>query len=404
MARKNRMSMPDAIYHVTTRIAHGAMLLVDDVVKEKIMRIIYGTALFAGVDVYACCVMDNHLHILVHVPRVPETLWTEEGCEPDAYAFGMRPPECRGPMWPRPSGGTVPLPRPGVGFMLDDGDFVERLAGIYGREAAERRVEGWRMLERNGCAARAMAERERLCRRMYNVSQFMKTLKERITRVFNAPGGRHAHEGALWQGRFHSGIVEPSAAVLAVVAAYVEYNPVKARIADSPGSWRWNSFSCALGDGPLSATCRRMYERMLGCPWEAARARMEAIFADRLPEDLTQDSLREICEYYAARDGSDKDEAGVPASSADAEADGGGEACGELGACGARRGANEPPRVRASQAIHVTLHVFRSAFIGSVAFARRMLAQLPAGFPAPGTRSARMCTAFIWDAPPTRAA
>ena len=99
--------MPDAIYHVTTRIAHGAMLLVDDVVKEKIMWIIYGTALFAGVDVYACCVMDNHLHILVHVPRVPETLWTEEGCEPDAYAFGMRPPECRGPMWPRPSGGTV---------------------------------------------------------------------------------------------------------------------------------------------------------------------------------------------------------------------------------------------------------------------------------------------------------
>ena len=125
---------------------------------------------------------------------------------------------------------------------------------------------------------------------------------------------------------------------------------------------------------------------------------MEAIFADRLPEDLTQDSLREICEYYAAKDGSDKDEAGVPASSADAEADGGGEAC------GARRGANEPPRVRASQAIHVTLHVFRSAFIGSVAFARRMLAQLPAGFPAPGTRSARMCSAFIWDAPPTRAA
>ena len=104
--------MPDAIYHVTTRIAHGAMLLVDDVVKEKIMWIIYGTALFAGVDVYACCVMDNHLHILVHVPRVPETLWTEEGCEPDAYAFGMRPPECRRPMWPRPQKVTAPRPKP----------------------------------------------------------------------------------------------------------------------------------------------------------------------------------------------------------------------------------------------------------------------------------------------------
>ena len=400
MARKNRMSMPDAIYHVTTRIAHGAMLLVDDVVKEKIMRIIYGTALFAGVDVYACCVMDNHLHILVHVPRVPETLWTEEGCEPDAYAFGMRPPECRGPMWPRPSGGTVPLPRPGVGFMLDDGDFVERLAGIYGREAAERRVEGWRMLERNGGAARAMAERERLCRRMYNVSQFMKTLKERITRVFNAPGGRHAHEGALWQGRFHSGVVEPTAAVLAIVAAYIEFNPVKAGIADAPGSWRWSSFSCALGDGPRSVVCRRMYERMLGCPWKEARARMEAIFADRLPEDLDSETLHAICERYAAREDAqeDKSEADGEAKT-DCVASGGEEASGDVGGV-----AHAQPRVRASQAIHVTLGVFLGAFIGSVGFARRMLRELPPGFPSHGVHSARLCSALAWVEPPRRAA
>ena len=272
MARKNRVSIPDAVYHVTTRIAHREMLLAGEAVKDRIMEIIYSTAIFSGVEVYAWCIMDNHLHILVHVPRVPGELWTEEGHEPDAYAFGMRPPECREPMWPSPSTGTVPRPRPAVGFMLDDEEFVERLAGIYGRERAERRVDGWRRLEEAGCAERAMADRERLCRRMYNISQFMKTLKERVTRIFNSPRGKAGHEGALWQGRFHSGVVEPTAAVLAIVAAYIEFNPVKAGIADAPGSWRWSSFSCALGDGPRSAACRRMYERMLGCPWEEARA------------------------------------------------------------------------------------------------------------------------------------
>ena len=261
MARKNRMSIPDAFYHVTTRIAHREMLLAGEAVKDRIMEIIYSTAIFSGVEVYAWCIMDNHLHILVHVPRVPGELWTEEGHEPDAYAFGMRPPECREPMWPSPSTGTVPRPRPAVGFMLDDEEFVERLAGIYGRERAERRVDGWRRLEEAGCAERAVADRERLCRRMYNISQFMKTLKERVTRIFNSPFGKAGHEGALWQGRFHSGVVEPTAAVLAIVAAYIEFNPVKAGIADAPGSWRWSSFSCALGDGPRSAVCRRMYER-----------------------------------------------------------------------------------------------------------------------------------------------
>ena len=74
MARKNRMSIPDAFYHVTTRIAHREMLLAGEAVKDRIMEIIYSTAIFSGVEVYAWCIMDNHLHILVHVPRVPGEL------------------------------------------------------------------------------------------------------------------------------------------------------------------------------------------------------------------------------------------------------------------------------------------------------------------------------------------
>ena len=390
MARRNRVSVPDAVYHITTRIAHRALLLVGDGVKDAVFRMIYDVALFSGVEVFACCVMENHLHLLVHVPRVPAEYWTDEAAEPDAYAFGMRPPERRRPMWPGSGDGAVPPPRPALGFLLDDGELLRRLAGIYGGERAERRVEGWRALEEAGCAARAQADRERLCRRMYNVSQFMKTLKERITGLFNSPRGGVGHAGALWEGRFRSGVVERSERVMAVVAGYVEYNPVKAGIAESPAAWRWSSYSCALGDGPLAGTCRRMYERMLGCPWGEARARMEAIFADRLPDDLSPESLREICEHYAEMDARRRRGSAVEGPGV---ADGGGEPAEE-----------SHPRVRASQAIRVTLRVFGGAFIGSAEFARRTLSLLPRGFPAPGTRSARMCAALLWELPPRRAA
>ena len=38
MARKNRVSVYDGIYHVTSRIANRAMLLAEDEVKDRIME------------------------------------------------------------------------------------------------------------------------------------------------------------------------------------------------------------------------------------------------------------------------------------------------------------------------------------------------------------------------------
>ena len=415
MARKNRMSVPGAVYHVTTRIAHQAMLLADDLTKEKIFSLVYSCAAFSGVEVFACCIMDNHMHILLHVPRVPERFWTESGVEPDSYAFGMRPPECRDPMWPRPSKETAPPPRPGLGFMIEDEELLLRLAAIYGARKAKAIVDGWHRLEGMGCAERADAHRERLCRRMYNVSQYMKTLKESVTRIFNSPHGEFRHVGALWQGRFYSGIVEPRAAVLAIVAAYIAYNPVKAGIAGSPAAWRWSSFARAHGTDAAAMECRRMYERMLDCSWDEACARIEAIFADGLPDDLTAEALREMCSRHA-REERDRElrrsHDGHEAAAADgAFPAGDGAAMGGDAMTRKKTSAKEmtdrseeagpeAPRVRASQAMHVTLNVFRGAFIGSVEFARSMLRLLPPGFPSQGVHSARLCSALVWEEPP----
>ena len=232
MSRKNRVTVPDGIYHVTARVAHGAMLFMDGEMKSRIMSWAGDIAAFSGVEVFSLCVMDNHLHILVHVPRVPKEYWLSPDEEPAAYAFGMRPPECRAPVW-RPAGGDCPREgehaasaRPPTGFALPDGEMARRLArlrvGLDGAEDEARRIETrWASMRGRGLASAVDGEKDRLCRRMYNLSQFVKTLAERVSRRYNETTG---HAGCLWQGRFYSGVVENDADVLAVVAAYIEYN------------------------------------------------------------------------------------------------------------------------------------------------------------------------------------
>ena len=392
MARKNRVTVPDGIYHVTARVAHRAMLLMDERVKDRICGWIRDVARFSGVEVYSYCVMDNHLHLLVHVPRVPERYWLAPGEEPAAHAFGMRPPEIQVPVWtpgdsprataPSPASGDSPASpahgdsprasRPPVGFALSDEEMAERLAFLRGPRAAKSAAERWRRLRALGCGRAADEEKERLCRRMYNLSQFVKTLSERIAVRYNEETG---HSGCLWQGRFYSGLVEDSPAVLAVVAGYIDYNPVKAGIAASPSAWRWSGFAVACTDrGEDGERARAMYSKMLGLPWPEARRRMEAVFADELPEGLDERALASL--------GEESPDGGPPVS-----AD-----------CEVRRVATE---VRASQTIRTRLWIFRSgAYIGrTAAFGERIMSMLPVRFPRPGFRSLRVCRALAWELP-----
>ena len=365
MARKNRVSVYDGIYHITSRIANRAMLLAEDEVKDRIMEWIASVAAFSGVEVWAFCIMNNHLHLFVHVPPVPERLWLDPDDEPAAYAFGMRPPECREPLWSSSGGDSPPPPRPGLGFMLDDSEMLGRLAHLYGPERAEAIGREWDVLRGNGLGHLVDEAKGRYCRRMYNLSQFVKTLKERISMWFNAEYG---HEGCLWQGRFYSGVVEKDAVVKAVVAAYIGYNPVKAKQADAPELWKWSSYTLAVNNtGPDGDQCRQMYERMLGRPWKEVRATLESMFADKLPESVRAEDLKEWLDDY------------------------------DDNANGDWRGAGE---YRASQAIRATMRIFSGAYIGhSADFLKRVAGCLPKKFPRAGSRSVRRCRAFVWELP-----
>lgn len=71
------------------------------------------------------------------------------------------------------------------------------------------------------------------------VSRLMKSLGERYVPFFNRTHGR---TGTLWEGRFRSSIVQ-SESYLFTCQCYIELNPVRAAIVESPGDYKWSSYA-----------------------------------------------------------------------------------------------------------------------------------------------------------------
>ena len=308
MARTNRIVVEDGLYHVTTRIAHKAFLLADENVKEKIVTWMYGIADFCGIDVVSWNIMDNHFHVFLHVPTVPEEYWTDPEKLPAAAWRSMRPAECRDPRWSpditdrdypiTPSGDSpseealvqaamegipvVTLPRPKTGFAIPEDELMRRLGRLYAGHSngAEKIGKRWEWLRSQGRDGEVDEEKDAFCRRMYSVSQYMKTLKQRISEYFNRELG---HEGQLWDGRFHSTLVEKEELAKLYVSSYIEWNAPKAKIVNHPRQWKWCSYSAACGNGMFSARARAGYESLFGS-WKDAKSRLEAVFSDKLPD------------------------------------------------------------------------------------------------------------------------
>ena len=73
MARPNRVkSDGEGYYHVIDRIAHREFLLRDERIKKRLLDLVRRAAEFSGVDVCTYVLMDNHLHLCVHVPEAGE--------------------------------------------------------------------------------------------------------------------------------------------------------------------------------------------------------------------------------------------------------------------------------------------------------------------------------------------
>jgi len=193
-------------YHCMSRINHREYLL-DDISKEyfrKLMRKVEG---FCDVCVLTYALMDNHFHILVEVPESETEISDEE-------------------LYRR------------MGFLYDKRAIME----------VEAEIEKWCEQGRDDIAERI---RKRYLVRMHDVSEFMKTLKQRFTQHYNAANGMN---GVLWNDRFKSVLVENSEHALTTMAAYIDLNPVRAGLTKDPKEYRYCGYADAVAGGACAKT------------------------------------------------------------------------------------------------------------------------------------------------------
>ena len=185
-------------YHCISRVAHREFFFQtrERDVFRKIMRQVEA---FSGVRVLTWTILSNHFHVLLAVP-----------------------------------------PRPEVD--LTDDEILERCRALYSPQAMVE-VE-WEFAEAQRLGG---VEHERLrtryLKRMWDLSEFMKTLKQKFTFWFNR---RHDRVGVLWESRFKSVVVEGHWNSLLKVAAYIDLNSVRAGLADDPADYRWSGYCEAV--------------------------------------------------------------------------------------------------------------------------------------------------------------
>jgi len=81
-----------------------------------------------------------------------------------------------------------------------------------------------------------------------NLSPAMRQLNGPYAQSFNR---RHVRCGHLFQARFRSILVQKESHLLRCVS-YIVRNPVRARICEQPGQWRWSSYNAIAGRAPAA--------------------------------------------------------------------------------------------------------------------------------------------------------
>ena len=190
---------PVGYYHCLSRVVDRRFVL-GEIEKDHFVSLMREYEAFCEVEVLTYCVMSNHFHILVEVPHRPEVL-------------------------PGPEEIVAKL---------------KRLSGEHFVGAVEQRFALHRAA---GDTAGEAAYLETFYARMWDVSLFMKAVKQRFTQWYN---GRMERKGTLWEERFKSVVVEGTGPALGAMAAYIDLNPVRAGLVEDPKDYRWSGYEAAM--------------------------------------------------------------------------------------------------------------------------------------------------------------
>ncbi|TVP78982.1 MAG: transposase [Puniceicoccaceae bacterium] len=202
MRRILRMKCADStvIYHAMSRVVGGQMLL-GKREKEVLRRMLWQVADFCGVEVLTYSIMTNHFHVLVRVPEKDRA--------------------------------------------VSDAELLRRFKVLYPKPTKYQTASFARLETalREGTED-AEKVRAQLLARMHDLSEFMKTLKQRFSIWYNR--NHNNRLGTLWMDRFKSVLVQGEGNPLQTMAAYIDLNPVRAGLVEDPKDYRWCGYAEAV--------------------------------------------------------------------------------------------------------------------------------------------------------------
>jgi REP element-mobilizing transposase RayT len=190
---------PVGFYHCFSRIVDKRRIFGPEEM-EHFASILRECERFCRLRVLTFCLMPNHFHLLLEVPKRPDSL-------------------------------------------PDPDQIVDDLKLLSGHQSPETVRQQFELLRTNGDHEGLALYLAGFHARMYDLSAFMKLLKQRFTQWYNARQGRR---GTLWEDRFHSVLVDGAGQALVTMAAYIDLNPVRARIVRDPKDYRWSGYGEAM--------------------------------------------------------------------------------------------------------------------------------------------------------------
>jgi putative transposase len=226
-------------YHCISRTCGGDHLFRTDRAlcgeAEMFVGLMRRLAKFCGIEILTYALMSNHYHILCEVP------------EP---------------------------------YAISDQELLSRIEALYGKARRDNIAQQLRKcLAQGGSSELAREIRDRFTRRMFDISIFNKELKGRFAQWYNKS---HDRFGTLWAERFKSLLIEKGIA-LKFVAAYIDLNPVRARLCKDPKDYRFCGYAEALARGAPEAHSGiyRILASSETIDWKECRARYRRLLFER---------------------------------------------------------------------------------------------------------------------------
>ena len=148
-------------------------------------------------------------------------------------------------------------------------------------------------------ATKAMRElKAKYTYRMGNMSEFMKSLKQRFSRWYNKTHGRR---GTLWEERYSATAVSAGSAAK-MVAAYIDLNPLRAGMVADAKDYRWSSYGEAVAGGKRGKRARDGYVKLY-----QAMDRAGAVI-----EEISAEEVLRRYRMLMAEEGVEADQGGLP--------------------------------------------------------------------------------------------